>query len=143
MWFLPGPGPTVFDASSLILIDCGILAPQPKCTDSNIDDELLEKCCKSDMVLVPAAVAFGSGQFDGERNSIGPSSALIGRFDALILKVTPSPAGVVLVLRVLVRLLAEKCRHTSNDLCAVERFVVCLQRHCMIAIYCNTIKGRA
>ena len=67
------------------------------------------------MVLVPAAVAFGSGQFDGERNSIGPSSALIGRFDALILQVTPSPAGVVLVLRVLVHF-AKKCRHTSNDL---------------------------
>lgn len=38
--------------------------------DDGIDGHDGEKCCKRDIVLVPAAVALGSGQDVGERNKI-------------------------------------------------------------------------
>lgn len=53
--------------------DSGILAPHPKWTELNDDDDVgVEKCLSSDIVLVPAAVAFGSGQLDGDKNRIDP-----------------------------------------------------------------------
>ena len=54
-------------------------APDPKCTEVNGDVGEEEKCCRRDIVRIPAALAFGSGQLLEDKNSTddNPTSTLL------------------------------------------------------------------